>query len=109
MEKEKVISAIVGGVIAGFSIGVGFLLAQKTMGKWASKKGEQEKDKIADAVSQGVNQGMQQFNAMNGQQMKKRTSRFMGFDGKDNMDIPFTNSVSSPMGMNTPNSSLNVW
>jgi hypothetical protein len=37
MDKEKIIAGIVGGVVAGFSIGVGFYLAQRTLGKRLSK------------------------------------------------------------------------
>ena len=38
MDKEKLISGIIGGIVAGFSIGVGFLIAQRTMGKFLSNK-----------------------------------------------------------------------
>ncbi len=121
MEKEKVVSAVVGGIVAGFSIGVGFMIAQKTMGRWVNRKAEKEKETIADAVQKGVAQGVQQanFNAMNGQQMKRRTASFMGFDGNTS-EIEWSESQavsdpmsmthsSDPLSMGSPNSSLNVW
>jgi hypothetical protein len=121
MEKEKVVSAVVGGIVAGFSIGVGFMIAQKTMGRWVNRKAEQEKETISDAVQKGVAQGVQQanFNSMNGQQMKRRTSNYMGFDGentqtewsesKSTSDPMAMSHSSDPLTMGSPNSSLNVW
>lgn len=121
MEKEKIVGAVVGGIVAGFSIGVGFLIAQRTMGKWVNKKAQQEKDTISDAVKKGVSEGVQQANfaAMSGQQMKRRTQQFMGFDGQETKEWESTkfdsnpNSMSfssEPTRMGSPNSSsLNVW
>jgi hypothetical protein len=126
MDKEKVIGAVVGGIIAGFSIGVGFLIAQRTMGKWVSKKAVKEQDDIADAVKKGVSEGVKEanFSAMSAQNNATRSRRgggssFMGFDGKmDSPDWSVDNisgspldmtMTSDPMSMASPNSSLNVW
>lgn len=109
IEKEKLIAGIVGGIVAGFSIGVGFMIAQKTMGRFFVKKTEESDTKVADAVAKGVTEGVKQakveedaanFAAMNAMNSKNgsngrramnqmmmqggRRSSFMGFDGNPN-------------------------
>jgi len=97
MEKEKIIGAVVGGIVAGFSIGVGFLLAQRTMGRLASKKAKGGADDVASAVKQGVAEGVKQakveqdaasyanMTASRGAKAKRmvrqQPSPFMGFNG----------------------------
>jgi hypothetical protein len=110
MDKEKLVAGIVGGIVAGFSIGVGFMIAQKTMGRFLTKKAENEDTKVADAVKQGVTEGVKQakvesdaanFAAMNAMSNNNKRGRsqgrnamnhamfgatrntaFMGFDGE---------------------------
>ena len=128
MEQKQIIGAVVGGIVAGFSIGVGFMLAQKTMGRFASKRGKDESDSVADAVKEGVKEGVKEaktaqdaasFAAMNAEQgggkrrpnPKRRVDNFLGFDGKsknaygDPKEMSF---IGDPMmfGM-SPNSGLN--
>lgn len=126
MDKEKLIAGVVGGIVAGFSIGVGFMIAQKTMGRFFYKKTEESDTKVADAVAKGVSEGVKQakveedaanFAAMNamskggrsrgGRAMNQmnngRGSTFMGFDGNPNK-MSFD---SDPLGFKSPNSSLN--
>ena len=127
LDKEKLVAGIVGGIVAGFSIGVGFMIAQKTMGKFFHKKMQNEDVKVADAVKEGVTEGLKQakveqdaanFAAMNAATMKKsrgkqamsqmmmsqRGSGFMGFDGNPN-SMSFN---SDPTGFKgSPNSMLN--
>ena len=128
MDKEKLISGIIGGVVAGFSIGVGFLIAQRTMGKFLSKKEDKDTTTVADAVKQGVTEGVKQakveedaanFAAMNASQRgvgngssrgraamnsMGRQSSFMGFDGNPNK----MSMTSDPLQFNmSPNSALN--
>ena len=127
MDKEKLISGIVGGIVAGFSIGVGFLIAQRTMGKFLSKKEDKDTTTVADAVKQGVTEGVKQakveedaanFAAMSAnphnsqrsrgrqamQYMAGRRSSFMGFDGNP-MKMDFEGDPLK-FGM-SPNGSLN--
>jgi hypothetical protein len=126
MDKEKLISGIIGGVVAGFSIGVGFLIAQRTMGKFLSKKEDKDTKTVEDAVKQGVTEGVKQaqieqdaanFAAMNARNVKGsrgraamqqmnmgRQSSFMGFDGNPNK----MSLTSDPLQFNlSPNSALN--
>jgi len=129
MDKEKLIAGIIGGVVAGFSIGVGFLIAQRTMGKFLSRKEEKDTSTVADAVKQGVTEGVKQakieedasnFAAMNASQrgantgssqgraamnaMSARQSSFMGFDGNPNK----MSLTSDPLQFGlSPNSALN--
>ncbi len=75
MDKEKLIAGVVGGIVAGFSIGVGFMIAQKTMGRFFNKQQpKNENADVADAVAKGVTEGVKQakveedaanFSAMN--------------------------------------------
>ena len=107
MDKEKLIAGVVGGIVAGFSIGVGFMIAQRTMGKFFHKKEAKDGTDVADAVAKGVTEGVKQakieedaanFSAMNAAAQKSggrsqgrqamnqmmqqgRRSSFMGFDG----------------------------
>ena len=99
MDKEKLIAGIVGGVVAGFSIGIGFMIAQRTMGRFFHKKEEKDTTTVADAVAKGVTEGVKQakieedaanFSNMVAAQksgrnprrvMEGRSSSFMGFDG----------------------------
>ena len=108
MDKEKLIAGVVGGIVAGFSIGVGFMIAQRTMGKFFHKKEESDTKSVADAVAKGVSDGVKQAKieedaanfsnmvaASNGSknprremervmQQAGRRSSFMGFDGNPN-------------------------
>lgn len=125
MDKEKLISGIVGGIVAGFSIGVGFLIAQRTMGNLISKKKADNDTKVSDAVKEGVKEGVKQakieedaanFAAMNAnprsrgrhamnKMMMNRPSNFMGFDGGNPDEMNF---VSDPRRFKgSPNSILN--
>lgn len=60
MDKEKLIAGVVGGVVAGFSIGIGFMIAQRTMGKFFHKKEASASTDVADAVAKGVTDGVKQ-------------------------------------------------
>lgn len=122
-DKEKLVTGIIGGVVAGFSIGVGFLIAQRTMGKIISRKSKEQEKSVADAVKEGVTEGVKQakmeedaanFAAMNANGGRTsrgrramnhmgRRSSFMGFDGHPN-SMSFD---SDPTGFSSPNSSLN--
>ena len=108
MDKEKLIAGVVGGIVAGFSIGVGFMIAQRTMGKFFQKKEESDTKNVADAVAKGVSDGVKQAKieedaanfsnmvaASKGgknprremervMQQSGRRSYFMGFDGNPN-------------------------
>lgn len=105
MDKEKLIAGVVGGIVAGFSIGVGFMIAQRTMGKFFHKKEEKDTTDVADAVAKGVTEGVKQAkieedaanfsNMINSKNPKRamdklnmmqnsRSSSFMGFDGNPN-------------------------
>ena len=127
MDKEKLVAGVVGGIVAGFSIGVGFMIAQKTMGRFFYKKAEDNDTKVADAVAKGVSDGVKQakveedaanFAAMNAMNQKGgsrgrdamnqmmnqgRRSSFMGFDGNPNT-MSFD---SDPLSFKSPNSHLN--
>jgi len=96
IEKEKIIGAVIGGVVAGFSIGVGFLLAQRTMGRLANKKKKGESSDVAEAVKKGVTEGVKQAKVeqdaasyanmtsskgARAKRMMRTPSPFMGFDG----------------------------
>jgi hypothetical protein len=132
MDKEKLIAGVVGGIVAGFSIGVGFMIAQKTMGRFFNKQQpKNENADVADAVAKGVTEGVKQakveedaanFSAMNaaaqknprsagGQAIRQfakenggRRSSFMGFDGNPNK-MGFNGDPL--MFQNTPNQELN--
>lgn len=132
MDTQKVITGVVGGVIAGFSIGVGFLIAQKTMGGLFHRKSSTKDESIKDAVSKGVSEGVKQakvesdaaaFAAMNASRQPKTRSQgrqamrtmnsasFMGFNGKESKfeGNPHKMSFSGDprtFGM-TPNGNLN--
>lgn len=89
MDSEKIIQGVVGGVVAGFSIGVGFIIAQRMMGKWAYGTVAKKEDDVADAVKKGVAEGVKQvnmeqavanFSAMS-EPGKKRRPKYSGFDG----------------------------
>ena len=104
MDKEKLIAGVVGGIVAGFSIGVGFMIAQRTMGKFFHKKEQSDTNSVADAVAKGVSEGVKQakieedaakFSNMIASknprremervmQSSGRRSSFMGFDGNPN-------------------------
>ena len=131
MDKEKLIAGVVGGIVAGFSIGVGFMIAQRTMGKFFHKKEADAGVDVADAVSKGVTEGVKQakieedaanfanmtaaaknINGATGSRGRAaqnamgmgRGSTFMGFDGNPNkMDF----NGDPMMFKNTPNQELN--
>ena len=123
MDKEKIIAGIVGGVVAGFSIGVGFLIAQRTMGRLASKKNKGDSDTVADAEKKGVAEGVKQakteeqaaqFAAMNAGRGRRRPAPrggFMGFDGNESTFSGDPSSMSfsgDPTHFgSTPNGNLN--
>lgn len=100
MDSEKIIQGVVGGVVAGFSIGVGFLIAQRMMSKWAygGNASAKKEDDVAEAVKKGVAEGVKQVNmdqavanfssAMSAAESPKHqkasrrpAARFSGFDG----------------------------
>jgi hypothetical protein len=130
IDKEKLVAGIVGGIVAGFSIGVGFMIAQKSMGRFFNKKVEESDTKVADAVAKGVSDGVKQakieedaasFAAMNAinsssksgnsrggraiNQMNftKQRGSYMGFDGHPS-SMGFD---ANPLGFKSPNSELN--
>lgn len=103
MDKEKLVSGIIGGIVAGFSIGVGFLISQRMMGKFFNSKAKEVDTSVSDAVKKGVSEGVKQakmeedaanfaaMNANNGSKgrsamhkMNPRSNNFMGFDGNPN-------------------------
>jgi hypothetical protein len=132
MDTQKVITGVVGGVIAGFSIGVGFLIAQKTMGGLFHKKSAIKEEGIQSAVSKGVSEGVKQakvesdaaaFAAMNASRQPKQRSQgrqamrsmqspsFVGFNGKESKFEGHPSRMSfngdpRTFGL-TPNGSLN--
>ena len=131
MDKEKLVAGVVGGIVAGFSIGVGFMIAQRTMGKFFHKKEEKDTSDVADAVAKGVANGVKQAKieedaanfsnmvaASKGgrnprkameqamQQGGRRSSSFMGFDGTP-ASMGFN---SDPLQFkNSPNGELNTF
>jgi hypothetical protein len=125
MDKEKLIAGVVGGIVAGFSIGVGFMIAQKTMGRFFQGKEENSDSKVADAVAKGVTEGVKQakveenaanFAAMNAskggsrgrqamnQMNTQRGGGFMGFNG-DPTSMEFNGDPL--MFLSSPNGELN--
>ena len=121
MDSEKIMGAVVGGIIAGFSIGVGFMIAQKTIGRWVNNKAKAENDTVASAVKDGVKEGVKEakaaeaaanFSAMvannNGRRPQSRQAQsFMGFDGGKPRKIMFE---SNPFNfVKSPNSNLNTF
>ena len=128
MDKEKIIAGIVGGIVAGFSIGVGFMIAQKTIGRWGQKKSKSDTDEVAEAVKKGVTEGVKQakteqdaanfaaMNASQGGRAKRHIGRgqqgqFMGFNGKPSGfvgDPSKMNFSGDPLSFgSTPNGALN--
>lgn len=129
---QKLVQGVIGGVVAGFSIGVGFLIAQRMLSKWGYKHQLESNNKpdIASEIKQGVKEGVKeakteeqaaQFAAMNAEQGAARKgkrsagkvaqSMFVGFNGKESEFEGNPNKMSfsgNPMDFgSTPNGSLN--
>lgn len=132
METDKIVKGLIGGISAGFSIGLGFLVAQRMFGKWGynhlSKKEENISEEIKKGVAEGVKEAKKeeqaaQFAAMNASQGSARRGRrssgkmaqtmFTGFDGKESgfegnpNKMEFTGEPT--MFKSTPNGNLNTF
>jgi hypothetical protein len=119
MDMQKIVPAIIGGVVAGFSIGVGFLIAQRSMGTWILKKEAKKSDSVADAVKDGVKEGIKEVQASNfaaanaqggrGGRRPSRGNGFYGFDGF-NGDARKMGFSGDPLKFGkSPNSRLNSY
>jgi len=87
MEKSDLVKGIVGGVVAGFSIGVGFLIAQKTVGKMFHAK--KDDVNIKDEIKNGVVEGLKQIQTEKKAQAYESANGSRGAEAKRRVGHPY--------------------